>query len=127
MKSGVLIHPGLLEVLASLGHTSDLLICDAGYPVPPGIRTIDLAYRPGHAPFLDVLSVVVATIHVDRAAIATEAGHDLAKAIDAVIGFDADRIPHASLKDLARSCRGVVRTGEYTRYANVILTAGVAF
>jgi D-ribose pyranase len=98
MKSGILIQPGLPEMHASLGHTSDLLICDAGYPVPPGIRTIDLAYRPGDAAYLGVLSVVVATMHVDRAAIAGEAGHDLATAID------ADRIPHASLKELARSC-----------------------
>jgi D-ribose pyranase len=127
LKSGILIHPGLLEMLASMGHTADLLVCDAGYPVPPGIPTIDLAFRPGHAPFLDVLPVVVATIHIERAAIAVETDVGLATAIDQVIGLDADRIPHASLKERARSCRGVVRTGEYTRYANVILTAGVAF
>jgi D-ribose pyranase len=127
VKSNALIHPGLLEMLASAGHRDELLICDAGYPVPPELPTIDLAYRPGQAPFLDVLAVVVATIHIERASIAVEADDDLARAIDGVLGVVADRIEHPSLKLRARGCRGVIRTGEYTRYANVVLTVGVAF
>jgi D-ribose pyranase len=127
MKSGVLIHPRLLEMLASMGHTDDLLICDAGYPVPPGIPTVDLAYRPGQAPFLDVLAAVIGAIHLERATIATEATAELGAAIDVVLGAPADRIAHLALKERAHRCRGVVRTGEYTRYANVILTIGVAF
>jgi len=114
-------------MLASSGHTDELLVCDAGYPVPAGVPTVQLAYRPGHAPFLDVLAVIVGTIHIERASIASEADTDLGIAIDDVLGLTADRIEHSSLKRRARSCRGAIRTGEYTRYANVILTVGVAF
>ncbi len=127
MKSGILIHPGLLAALASMGHTDEILICDAGYPVPADVPTIDLAYRPGQAPFLDVLTVVVATVHIEEATIAAEAAADLGAAIDEILGAPADRIPHVAFKERARRCRGVVRTGEHTRYANVILTVGVAF
>jgi D-ribose pyranose/furanose isomerase RbsD len=31
------------------------------------------------------------------------------------------------LKERARTCRGVIRAGEYARYARVILTIGAAF
>lgn len=127
MKASVVIHPRLLEMLASLGHTDRILICDAGFPVPPQLPTVDLAYRPGHAPFLDVLSAVVATVHVEHSVVASEIAPDLAAAIDGVVGLDAERIPHASLKEQAGLCRGVVRTGEYTPFANVILSAGVPF
>ena len=127
MRAGILIHPGLLHLLASMGHTDELLICDAGYPIPAGAPIVDLAYRPGHAPFLDVLGVVQATVHVERAVVASEADEELRIAIDGALALAADNITHASFKERARGCRGVVRTGEYTRYANVILTVGVAF
>jgi hypothetical protein len=51
----------------------------------------------------------------------------LGTAIDGVIGLVAERVPHASLMERARLCRGVVRTGKYTPYANAILSIGVAF
>ena len=127
MNAGVLIHPGLLHMLASAGHTDELLICDAGYPLPPDILRIDLGYRAGQAPFLDVLAAVAATIPIERASIAAEADSALGTAIAEVIGFEADRIAHASLKRRAMDCRGVVRTGEYTRYANIVLTVGAPF
>jgi D-ribose pyranase len=127
VNAGVVIHPGLLEMLASAGHLDELLICDAGYPVPAGIPRIDLGYRAGQAPFLDVLAAVATTIPVERASIATEADSTLGTAIAQVLGFEADRIEHVSLKRRALECRGAVRTGEYTRYANVVLTVGVPF
>lgn len=37
------------------------------------------------------------------------------------------RLPHIELKERARACKAVIRTGEYTPYANVIIVAGVAF
>ena len=114
-------------MLASAGHTDAFLICDAGYPVPSGPPRVDLAYRAGQAPFLDVLAAVAATIHVERAVIAVEASDELGFAIDEILGAPAERIAHQDLKARAQMCRGVIRTGEYTRYANVILTVGVAF
>jgi len=76
---------------------------------------------------LNGTSVDGRTIQVERAVIAVEAGERLSTAIDRVLEAPADRVPHVSLKDQAKGCRGAVRTGEYTRYANVILTTGVAF
>lgn len=127
MKAGILIHPQLLQMLAAAGHTDEILICDAGFPVPPGIPTVDLAFRPGQARFLDVVEAVVATINVESATLATDVSDAVGSAVDRLLDFQAERIPHPQLKERARGCRGVVRTGEYTRYANVILTVGVAF
>jgi D-ribose pyranase len=114
-------------MLASLGHTDELLICDAGFPIPAHVPRIDLAYRPGAAPFLDVLGAVVSSLHVEGATIASEVTDDLGRAIDRAVGLPVLRVPHASVKDRAQRCRGAVRTGEYTAFANVVLTVGVAF
>lgn len=127
MRSSVLIHPGLLQLLASLGHTDEVLVCDAGFPIPAHVPRIDLAYRPGGAPFLDVLATVVASVHIEESAIASEASAELGQSIDQIVTPPARRIPHASLKTRSQDCRGAIRTGEYTPYANVLLTIGVAF
>jgi D-ribose pyranase len=127
VKSAALIHPDLLAMLAGSGHLDRLLVCDAGFPIPASVPRVDLAYRPGQAPFLDVLEVVAATIHLEHAVIAAEASHDVAVAIERIVRVDVERIAHSEVKALAAGCRGAVRTGEYTPYANVILTVGVAF
>jgi D-ribose pyranase len=114
-------------MLAAAGHTDEILVCDAGYPIPPGLPTVDLAYRPGQAPFLEVVEAVVATIDVEGAVVASDVSAAIGATIDRFLGFPAERIAHPLLKERARGCRGVVRTGEYTRFANVILTIGVAF
>jgi D-ribose pyranase len=36
-------------------------------------------------------------------------------------------VPHAEFKQMTKDARAVVRTGEFTYYANIIIVAGVAF
>jgi D-ribose pyranase len=36
-------------------------------------------------------------------------------------------VTHLILKEMTRSARAVIRTGEFTPYANIILVAGVVF
>lgn len=127
MKAGGVIHPALLSLLATLGHTDELLICDAGYPIPAHLPRIDLAYRPGQPPFLDVLAAIVQELALEGALMAEEASNELGAEIDRTLATHAERIPHIALKERAQRCRGAVRTGEFTRYANIILIAGVAF
>jgi D-ribose pyranase len=42
-------------------------------------------------------------------------------------GIDIDYVAHDALKRLSRDARAVIRTGEATPYANVVLYAGVIF
>jgi D-ribose pyranase len=58
MKKQGILHPELSEVIASLGHTDTLVVADAGLPVPPGVRRIDLAVAGGVPPFMDVLKAI---------------------------------------------------------------------
>ena len=52
---------------AELGHLDELLIVDAGYPLPPDGHVIDLTLTPGIPRFLDVLRDRRRTGHrVDR-------------------------------------------------------------
>lgn len=100
------------------------MIGDAGLPVPPGVRVIDLAVTRGVPGFLEVLDAVVAEMCVERAVIASEAG---TIAADSAARLPVERETHSEFKRLSAGARAIVRTGECTPYANVALFAGVVF
>ncbi|MBB6348095.1 D-ribose pyranase [Nonomuraea muscovyensis] len=129
MKRGGIINAALAGAVARLGHTDEVLICDSGMPLPPGVPVVDLAFVPGIPSFADVLDGILAEIVVEGATAAEEvraanpACHaELGERLP-VLGY----VPHERLKQLSRTSRLVVRTGEARPYANVILRCGVAF
>jgi D-ribose pyranase len=139
MKKAVLLNAPISRVISLLGHGDSLCVGDAGLPIPDGVERIDLAVRAGLPPFLETLSAITGEMYVERAMIATElqgnqsglyaqlvkAVHHLARDQGNDIAIDA--VSHEDFKDLTRDCKAVVRTGECTPYANVILYAGVTF
>jgi D-ribose pyranase len=128
MKNHGVIHPDLVRLLAQLGHKDEVLICDAGFPIPLGVERIDLAYRLGSPEFGDVVEAIVADIAVESIVVADESGDDLADWLKSVTDAESmQRLTHDQLKSRAERSRAVIRTGESTPFANVILIAGVAF
>lgn len=128
MKNHGVIHPELVCLLAKLGHMDELLICDVGFPIPPGVERIDLAYRLGSPEFEDVVETITADIVVESLIVANETSSDLVDWLESVTGADTiERLSHTEFKARSERSRAAVRTGETTPYANVILVAGVAF
>ncbi len=139
MKKTGILHPGLSGAIARLGHTDTLVICDAGLPVPDGPDRVDLAFLPGLPAFLDVLEGILTEVQVEHAVVASEfsarnAGlHDATLAILKTAGetqgveIGLSAISHEDLKRESGAARLLVRTGECTPFANVILRCGVPF
>jgi len=129
-KIGILNQP-ISSVIAGLGHTDTLVIADAGLPIPPETQRIDLALAEGIPSFLDTLRVVLTEMKVERAIIAEEMldlSPQVYEAVKEMLGdVPIETVTHLIFKEQTRSARAVIRTGEFTPYANVILTAGVVF
>ncbi|MEV4242296.1 D-ribose pyranase [Streptosporangium canum] len=129
MKRAGILNAALSGGLARLGHTDELLVCDSGMPLPPGVEVVDLAFLPGIPAFADVLDGILAELVVEGATAALEVRTANAEC-DALLGArlpGLTYIPHSELKRLSRSSRLIVRTGEARPYANVLLRCGVAF
>jgi D-ribose pyranase len=129
-KLGILNQP-ISSVIAGLGHTDTLVIADAGLPIPPEAQRVDLALTEGIPSFLDTLRVVLTEMEVGRAIIAEEmldVSPQVYGAVKEMLGdVPIETVTHLIFKEQTRSARAVIRTGEFTPYANVILTAGVVF
>lgn len=131
MKKIGTLNAHLSHVIAAMGHTDRLVICDCGLPIPRGKEVVDLALRPGLPGFLDTLDVVLEELEVERAVIADEmeGGGVYAGVRDRLAGVETERVSHEVFKGLCAEDRvtAFVRTGEATPYANVILCSGVTF
>lgn len=131
MKKTTLLNAELSQLIATLGHGDMLVIGDAGLPVPSGVPRIDLALMAGIPATSQVLQAVLSEMQVERAVIASEAlaaaGGELPAWCQQVQPTPIATLPHAEFKAMTAHARAVVRTGEFTPYANIILCAGVVF
>jgi D-ribose pyranase len=128
VRNGGIWNPRLIEVIASLGHTDTLVVSDAGLPVPAGVECIDLVWARGEPALMPVLGAVLSELQVESAVIAKELEGSMLGQIGGALGdLPVDRVSHEELKEAVAAARAVVRTGETTPYANVILRAGVVF
>lgn len=131
MKKTTLLNQALSEVIAGMGHGDLLVIGDYGLPCPPGVRRIDLALRPGTPSFLATVETVLTELQVESACVAEET-QAKNPAAAAGLGHLLDKVTvtpvsHEELKRMSARAVALVRTGECSPYANVILVAGVTF
>lgn len=132
MKKTALLHSELSKVIAMMAHGDTILIGDAGMPCPKGVPFIDLALTKGSPRFMDVLSVILSELDVAQGYIAQEQAEKsphLHKEMVEHIGdaFPLADMPHTDLKLKSANCRAMIRTGEFTPFANIILESGVVF
>lgn len=131
MRKNGIFHPDVLRVLATLGHADAIVIADAGLPIPAGPTRIDLGFTEGVPSFLSVLQAVCREMEVETALLAEEMRSQspslYGEVENELHGTTLKTIPHEMFKIRTRQTRAIIRTGEFTPYANVILHAGVVF
>jgi D-ribose pyranase len=130
MKKSPLLNIALSQLIASLGHGDLVVVGDAGLPVPPGVPLIDLALTRGIPGLIDTVQAIAGEMQVEYHVVAEElALHSpvMGVKVDGLGLPDRRSVSHAELKQLSKTARAVVRTGEFTPYANVVLSAGVIF
>ena len=139
MKKGRLLNAEVSHVIARLGHTDTLTIADAGLPIPAGPQRIDLALTPGTPDFMQVVNAVALEMQVESALIAEEIKQhnpQLHSALVAVLEalqqhqgniITISYTSHEQFKQQTQRSQAVIRSGECSPFANVILSAGVTF
>lgn len=139
MKKSMLLNSEISYVIATMRHTDLLVIGDAGLPAPDQVTEIDLAVTKGVPDFLTVLRAVLSELRVEKVVFASEIEkaspqiHEEAIAIirqieqEEQITVAVDYVSHEEFKRQTAGSKAVVRTGECSPYANIILSSGVVF
>lgn len=131
MKKTGILNRDISIVLSKLGHTDTIIIADCGLPIPDDIICIDVSLHLGEPPLWTVLEEMMEHMVVEKITMATEMktnNHNLHDEIMTTYSdIEMDYMSHDELKACSKNTKAVIRTGEATPYANVILQAGVIF
>ena len=113
MKKAGILNSDVSRVLSYLGHTDTICIGDCGLPIPDEVERIDLALCFGEPTFMRTLEIVAADMKIEK----LFEGQNV----------EVEYVSHVQLKAQTHDCKAVIRTGETTPYANIILQAGCIF
>ncbi|HKQ68564.1 MAG TPA: D-ribose pyranase [Polyangiaceae bacterium] len=131
MKKTGILNSGISKLVSEVGHTDQIVICDAGFPIPAHVPRIDLALTPGHPSFISVLEAVLIELEIEKVFYAEEIKQKnpgVLGAMTAVLGqVETKTVSHDQFKRLALGAKAAIRTGECSPYASVLLQAGVTF
>ena len=141
MKKHGILNSDISKVLSCMGHTDRICIGDCGLPIPEETQRIDLALRCGQPTLMDVLKEVTDDMKIEKVYLAEEMKEKSPALLDELKSFltgletgcetgfkiEIEFVSHTKLKKMTKGCRAVIRTGETTPYANIILQSGCIF
>ncbi|MHB1393016.1 MAG: D-ribose pyranase [Clostridia bacterium] len=139
MKKGVLLNSEVSYIISRLGHGDSIVIGDIGLPIPDNCQRIDLAVSRGIPSFLDVLDAVLAEQRLEEIVLAKEIKEKNPVIYEGIISrikelennegykIRITEVSHEEFKILNKDSKAIIRTGECTPYANILLKSGVVF
>jgi len=125
LKTGIL-NPAINSLLSRVRHTNTLVIADRGFPFWPGIETVDISLVDDIPRVLDVVQAIRQNFVIGSAFMAEEFrvanrpethGTYLNVLSSISITFE----PHIEFQKRVPRAIGLIRTGDTTQYANIIL------
>lgn len=131
MKKRGIINAQLAGLIAGLGHKGTFMIGDGEMPIPRGVEIVDLALCGGVSTFKQVMDAVLDETQIESYVLAEE----IVEKNQPLLTYIRESLPeaeesmifHMALKKMSKNVKFAIRTGEFTPYPNIILTAGVAF
>lgn len=124
-----ILNPALNSLLSRVRHTNTLVIVDRGFPLWPGLETVDISLVDNVPTVLQVLAAVRKNFVVGQAYMAQEFVKENTRAtknafLRALQGCAVDFEPHAQFRQRVPGAIGIIRTGDTIQYANMVLVSG---
>jgi D-ribose pyranase len=125
LKTGIL-NPQINSLLSRVRHTNTLVIADRGFPFWPMIETVDISLVDDMPTVLAVLRALRPNFQIGKTWMAEEFlkrnGAKIRSAFaEALRGTPVSHVPHVEFKKRVPHAIGLIRTGDTTQNANIIL------
>lgn len=111
------------------GHMDLMMVVDAGFPVPDHVELIDIALSTNTPTVPEVLAEIEKVHSVEKLVIAEETKKHNPSYFKQVTesfwaGPAVEVIPHSELKERSHEVKTIIRTGDFTAWANILLVSG---
>jgi len=125
LEHGIL-NPAINSLLSRIRHTNTLVIADRGFPYWPMIETVDISLVDGVPRVLEVLAAIRGQWRCGAAFMAEEfkSANESATQQQFLTGLEGVPLtfePHLVFKKRVPAAIGLIRTGDTTPYANMVL------
>ena len=125
----------LIKEKKLIDSTLGILQWDLETTTPQSVKRIDLAVEAGLPGFINVLDPVLSEMQVEEIILAEEIKEKNMPMYEAIMKSFKEAgmnpkvvfVPHEEFKKITHNSEAIVRTGECSPYANVILKSGVVF
>lgn len=129
MKEIGITNRQIAKIISEQGHMDLLMVVDAGFPIPKEVECIDISLSENKPMVLEVLVELKKYFSVEKMIMANQTkatSPTLFQAISNSFGenMPVETIDHADFKLLSKTVKAVIRTGDFTAYANVMLVSG---
>jgi D-ribose pyranase len=126
-----ILNRDISAMVARTGHFDRIVVSDAGFPIPAGVTCIDLSIGPNVPKVTEVLKMLTLELPIEQFWFASEiqpSWQDRATELSLIMPkAECIPLPHAEFKKLAYGAVGVIRTGDYLAWGNVMVASGVAY
>jgi D-ribose pyranase len=125
LKTGIL-NPHINSLLARVRHTNTIVLADRGFPFWPQVETIDISLVDNVPTIPDLLRAIQQNFVIGNIWMAEEFRHHNTSQTHADIVLLTHPTPitwepHDTFKLRVPAAIGLIRTGDTTQYANMIL------
>jgi D-ribose pyranase len=143
-----ILNPKISELVSRMGHGDRLTVTDRGFPLPlnDDVTVADVSVGPNLPGVVEVVDTILEELEIEEVIIAEETEKESPEIHEQFMNIVGDLdnqgndieitvIPHQEFKGLVlrgteeekEKMKGMVRTGELTPYANIMLVSGVTF
>ena len=124
LRTGIL-NPHLLDLVSRIRHTNTLVISDRGFPFWPQIETVDISLIDDVPTVIQVFAAMKENFDYSHVLVAEEfktsnSAEKLAE-LQSQVGDTLQFESHVALKQRVPGAIGLIRTGDTTQYANMII------
>jgi D-ribose pyranase len=125
LRTGIL-NPAINSLLSRVRHTNTLVIADRGFPFWQQLEIIDISLVDDVPRVLEVFRAIHSNFGIGKIVMAEEFRRvndlDMVKSFEECFGNTATIFePHSQFKQRVPLAIGLIRTGDTTQYANIIL------
>ena len=116
MRETGTVNREISDVLSTLGHTDEMIVCDAGFAIPTGVRTVDISLTENKPTVPEVLAELRKHLSVETLVISEETKKvvpsrfkELATSFGGEVAVET--VTQTELRARARTVKAVIRTG----------------
>jgi D-ribose pyranase len=129
MKEIGIVNRDIANAISKQGHGDLLMVTDAGFAIPKGIKVIDVSLTENKPMVEEVLVELKKFFSVEKMYMSNETrevspSHFKRISVAFGEGVEVETLPHDEIKNLSTKVKAVIRTGDFTAYGNVILVSG---